>query len=405
MYVMALSEQEAKPGLTVVMVCVLELALALSWASITALMPVIAADLSISHIMGGLIWGALPLGVAIAAPFGGVAADRFGQRRVLAIAAIVGGFATGARALVPDAWSLAFVMLLFGLAIGVMTPCMPKAIAGHLRPEDIGKANGVALLSLTFGNALIVLTAATLLSPFFGGWRPLMLFGAGVMVLVGIIWLMSIPDRIPLSEGTSIGQLLRMGNDKQLMRVTLSQMLQFGGYLVMLGVLPRALTETGMGPASVGIAVALWLGVLGVFNLVGPWLSDLTGQRRPFVLSGSLIAGIGLLIMAFSPPSWFLLLLIVAAIGNGIFGPLLITIPIEMPSVGPQKVGAAIGFMFTLGQVGAFFLSLITGAAADAGGLTATLVVLALIHLFILIPFRGLRETGRKAQPAPAAVG
>jgi MFS family permease len=391
---------KAQPGLLMAMICILEVVFALCWASLPALMPVIAVDLSISHTMGGFIWGLLRLGVAIASPIGGVAVDRYGQRRVLGLALIVAGLATAGRSMAPDAWFLAFLMFLFGLSVGFLTPSIPKAIAGHMKPEHIGRANGATFLSLTFGNALTILTAATVLAPLFGGWRSLMAIAGAAIALIGILWLLMVKDRIPPSEGTSIRQVINMGKDGQMVRVTLIQTMQFGGYVVMLGILPRALTESGLSPAIVGEAVALWLAVLGLFNIVGPWLSDLKGERRPFVLIGALLAGAGLLVMAFSPSWSYLWLLIVIAIGNGCFGPILVTIPIEMPSIGPAKVGAAIGFIFTFGQIGAFLLSTFTGIAAESGGLAAALVTLAAVHFIIIIPFRGLMETGRRGGTA-----
>jgi hypothetical protein len=47
-----------------------------------------------------------------------------------------------------------------------------------------------------------------------------------------------------------------------------------------------------------------------------------------------------------------------------------------------------------VGQAGGFLLPIATGAAAQSGGLPVALGVLALVHLAILVPALGLRETG-----------
>jgi cyanate permease len=394
-FYMQLIEQKTQPVLTMIMVCAMEVATALCWSSVPSLMPMIAADLSVSHTMGGFIWGVVSLGAALAAPFGGAAADRFGPRRVIGLALFVGAISSAARAIVPDAWFLVFVMFIFGVHVGFVAPSVIKVVAGHVRPERIGSAMGGAFFTLTLGNALTVLTAHSVLAPVLGGWRPLMGIVGMVMAIVAVLWMIFVRDRITLSMEADIGQVIRVGKDRQLMRLTVIQTLQFGGYIVMLGVLPRALTESGLSPARVGIAVALWLGVVGVANLIGPWFSDLKGLRRPFVIFGSVLAGAGIITMALLPTGASTWLLIIIAIGSGSFGPLLFTIPVEIPSIGPEKAGAATGFMFTVGQIGTFLLSTVIGATMDMGGLTAALIFLAFIHFAILIPVKGLLETGR----------
>src|SRR5438067_2291036 len=75
----------------------------LGWSVVPPLMPSIAQDLSITHAMGGLLWGAAPLGIAVASLFGGAAVDRFGARRTAGLAMLFGAAACASRAWAPDA--------------------------------------------------------------------------------------------------------------------------------------------------------------------------------------------------------------------------------------------------------------------------------------------------------------
>src|SRR5207248_1255388 len=162
-------------------------------------MPLIAKDLGISHGAGGFVWGAAPLGIALASPAAGLAVDRFGARRVAAAALLAGAAACAARALCQGPWSLAFAMFAFGVHI---------AFAGSLA----------------------------------------------------------------------------LARNPELRRVAVIQLLLFGGYLALLGLLPRALGESGFPPARVGMAVALWLASAALANAVGPYLSDRLRRRRPVVV-------------------------------------------------------------------------------------------------------------------------
>jgi len=206
-----------------------------------------------------------------------------------------------------------------------------------------------------------------------------------------------------MTEKTDFGKIFRMHRDRQVLRLAAIMTLQFGGYMAMLGFLPRVLTESGTAPAKAGITVAIWVVVLGVSNMIGPWFSDALGLRRPFVIFGALLTGITLTAMVPLPAGANVWGLIVAAVSSGIFGPLLLTMPVELSTIGVKNIGSAIGFMTCVSQAGAFLISMIMGAAVDAMGLAGAFVAMALIHFAILIPVYGLMETGsRKAEMALA---
>ena len=300
-------------------------------------------------------------------------------------------------------------MFLFGLHVGVVAPAVPKALAGHVAPQHLGRANGLALLAYTLGTALTMISARLVLVPLLGGWRPVMVAAGGLMAVVGVLFLALVRDRTAVTRHAPLRQILALGRDGQLLRAALMYFLLFGGYLALLGLLPRALGETGLKPAHVGLAVAGWLAGAGLANFLGPWLSDRSGRRRPFIVGGALVAaaGYGAFALLGAPEGWRgFALLVGAAVGGGAFAPLLLTLPLEQPSVGLARAGAALGFLNLVGQVGGFLLSVVAGALVQGAGLSAALGLLALVHLAILVPARGLRETGRAARvPAAAPAG
>ena len=375
----------------------------LGWSLLPPLMPDIAADLSISHAMGGVVWGAAPFGIAVAAPMGGAAVDRWGARWVAGLAIMVGALACASRALATGPWTMAIAMLGFGLHVGFVAPAIPKILASHVPLQNLGRANGIALICYTFGTAITVLVARTWLAPMLGGWRMAMVAAGVAMVLTGLLWLWLVRYRAALSRHAGLADVLKLAKNAQLMRVAGIQLLLFGGYLALLGSLPRLLTDAGMSASEVGVAVASWLGVAGVANLGGAWLSDKVGLRRPFIIGGAMLSAAALGIMAIVPGSpglW----LAVAAIGGGCFAPLVLTLPLELPGVGVSRAGAALGLLLLVGQLGGFLLPVATGAVAGAGGFSAALGLLAFAHLLIVVPAMGLMETGSRARVGAAAM-
>src|SRR5207302_5570411 len=113
--------------------------------------PAMAGDLSISHAAAGLLWGAAPLGIAVASLFGGAAVDRFGARRTAGVAMLFGAAACASRAWAPDAAWLTAGMFAFGLHVGFVAPAIPKALLGRVSAASLARANGLALLAYTLG--------------------------------------------------------------------------------------------------------------------------------------------------------------------------------------------------------------------------------------------------------------
>ena len=374
------------------------------WSLLPALMPLVATDLGIAPTASGFVWGSASLGIALGSPFGGAAVDRFGARRVGAIAMMVGALACALRVVATGTLSLAATMLLFGLHVGFVAPALPKALAGHVRVTRLARANGIALLGYTFGTALTVLVARTFLAPVLGGWRPTMILASVLMVIVGIAFGMLVPDRGGVSHRATFRDAITIGRDPELRRIGEMHFLLFGGYHALLGLLPRALMAMGMPPADVGVAIAGWLVCAGCANFGGPIVAARVG-RRVVLLVGASVAALGLFGLAITG-SHALLWLALAALGGGAVAPLLLTAPLEMPAIGMARAGAAIGFLTLIGQLGGFVLPIASGALAETRfGFTASLAALALVHLAIVVPALGLGDaSSRDRTPAGASV-
>lgn len=384
----------ARPVLVVAMCALMQgVGGGLGWSSMPALMPSIAKDLGLGHAASGFVFGAASLGIALASPVGGAAVDRFGARKTAGFAMMVGAVACAARALGSGTWTLALAMLVFGLHIGFTAPAIPKALSGHLAPTKIARANGLALLAYTLGTAATMRFARTTLLPAFGSWQAVMVFAAATMAVAGALWLLLVRDGVTLARHAKVSDALALVRDGQVRRVAMMHFLVFGGYLAMLSLLPRALVETGMAPATVGTTILAWLVVAGMANFAGPWLSDVLGRRRPLFIGGAILAAAALAAVAVAAafaPGKLPIFLVIAAIGGGSFAPLLLTLPLEIRSVGPAKAGAALGLLMLVGQVGGFLLPIVSGAMAQASGPSAALAGLAIAHLLVVVPALGL---------------
>lgn len=366
----------------------------LAWSVMPALMSTIGKDLGLGHAAGGFVFGAASLGIAVASPFGGAAVDRYGARRVAGIALVFGAIACALRAFATGTWSLALAMLAFGLHIGFTAPAVPKILAAHLPLARVARANGAALLAYTLGTALTMLVARSVLLPFFGGWRNVMLASGSAMAVCSMLWLALVRDGESVIRHAKVSDSLSLFANGQVRLVAAMHFLVFGGYLALLSLLPRALVESGLPPLKVGAAIATWLAFAGAANFAGPWLSDALVRRRPVFIGGAIVAGLALAGVAASAawaPAKVPVFLAIAAIGGGSFAPLLLTLPLELPGVGPARAGAALGLLMLVGQAGGFLLPTVSGAMAQASGSPAALAVLAVVHFLVVLPALALK--------------
>lgn len=396
-----MSQTEARPTLTTTLGCMLQfVGGGLGWSLVPPLLPEITAELGLDARMAGLAWGAAPLGIALASIIGGAVVDRYGPRRVAGIAMLFGAALCAGRAVAVGPWSFIALMFGFGLHIGFVAPSVPKALAGHVAPQHVSRANGLTVLCYTLGTALTVLFARTYISPLFGGWRVTMAAAGAAMAITGVLWLLFVTDRAVKMAHAGLGDVLRLGLNGQLRRVAAIYFLVFGGYLALLGMLIPALLSVGLSRGQAVLAVAAWLMFAALANFVGPLISDRIGLRRPLFILGSVVAGTSLLILAAAPGTSTVWLLAVAALGGGCFAPLVVTMPLEIEGIGPARAGAAIGLLMLVGQVGGFLLPVMTGQVTHYFSFAGALAALAVVHLAIVIPVRGLIETGRAAKRA-----
>lgn len=365
----------------------------LGWSLLPPLMPLMAPDLGLSHAAGGVAWGAAALGMAIGSPVGGVLVDRHGARRLVGGALVAAALACAARALVVGPWGLALVMLAFGLAVGCGAPALPKVLAAHVPAAQLARANGLVMLAYTLGTAATVLSARSLLVPVFGGWRPVMaVAGLSIALAAGVFaWL--VRERVAPAR-PRLAQMVSLARDPQMLRVACMYALVFGGYLALFGLLPRGLTERGLATSQVGRVVAAWLASAALGNLLGPWLSDRIGRRRPVMAMGAALAAIALVSVALAGERRAMWLLLFASFGGGCLTPLLLTAPLEMKDIGFARGGAAIGFMLLVGQLAGFAVSVLAGLAMELGGLSTALGLAAVVYGSMLLPWIGLLETG-----------
>jgi MFS transporter, ACS family, glucarate transporter len=162
---------------------------------LTIAAPAMIPSLGVSEIQWGWVLAAFPLGYAIFQLPGGAAADRFGPRRVLALAMLAWGALVALTALVPAPPTVPLgltiaLLIAIGFAVGTAhAPIYPTVACTVRRWFPLGRwalPNGLTSTGLTWGSASV----AALLTALIGlaGWRVAFLLLAPVAVVASAVW-------------------------------------------------------------------------------------------------------------------------------------------------------------------------------------------------------------------------
>lgn len=220
-----------------------------------------------------LAWGVFGI-------FAGMAADRFGAFRVLAVGALLYALGLAGMALAPTPW---LFMLSAGVLIGAAqsgtTYAIIYGVIGRQIPaEKRSWAMGVAAAAGSFGQFLMVPVEGWLIGSF--GWQnALHILGAAVLLIVPLATLLREPGfatHAAVPREQTIVQALREAFGYRSFQLLMAGYFVCGFQVVFIGVhMPSYLRDHGLSPQVASYALAL----IGLFNVFGTYLSGTLGQH------------------------------------------------------------------------------------------------------------------------------
>ena len=129
-----------------------------------------------------------------------------------------------------------------------------------------------------------------------------------------------------------------------------------GSWVAQTGNLPNALVlSKGFGPALAGLAASSLSLALIAGTIIGPIFSQRLGLIKPLLTPTAIIAAICSYLAWIVPsgaPTW--ILLIITGFLLGVSVPLIMSLPILLPEIGPVYAGSAGGILSTFQMTGAF---------------------------------------------------
>ena len=369
---MALSSQNSKERWFFLFIATLsQVSMAVIHLGIPALIPLIQDELKLSRTEVGLLTSVLNGGVVVAAIAAGKAADRFGERLIIAYGAMACGiivmgmnWAAGFATLFP-------VLLLLGLATATSTPAGSKAVAGWFHARERGTAMGLRQMAIPLGGAIAAMTLPSVALRY--GWRFALAFAGLFAVGMGLAALFLYKEP-PISsrraeEGPVVG-IKGLIQRRNIRSVLFFVFILGGAQWCYLAYLELYLTET------LGFSIRLAASLLALGQICGVggrvfwgFLSDrfFGGRRKPTLLVvGFLAVLMTLWTSLFSPQtSSGLAFLVVALLGLTLLGWNGLYLAFVSELAGSRVAGMAIGLSNTGAFLGIVTLPPIFGFIVD----------------------------------------
>ena len=321
--------------------------------SLPVLFDEISAELGLSLVQVGWIWGAGSVLGILVGLIGGPIGDRFGPRRTLAVACLLMGIAGAARGLSNSFTMLTVTTLITGFAQWSIPMNVHKTCGVWFPKEQLGIANSVVSVGMALGFLLGGLLAATVFSPVFGGWRNVLFVYGVVAMLFAMFWCFSqekagVEDRqrndlITFRE--AIWQVIRLRNVWILCIATAGVSGCVNG---MLGFLPLYLRDLGWKPAIADTTLASFHAVSLLFAIPMALLSDRVGSRRGILMAAALLIGFGTGLIGFSSGVFISMAVLIAGLSRDGFMALTMTTIIEEKGIGARLAGSAIGLNMSI---------------------------------------------------------
>jgi len=352
------------------------------------LLPLWAAEFSLSFAQVGIIRTAYSGGMALFQIPAGLIAERTGERGVLVIGTLVTATGFVVAGLAGGFVSLLLVLLAAGLGSGVQHPLassiVSKAYETGRRRTALGTYNFSGDLGKVAVPATVAFLAATL-----GGWRvPAALYGAVGLGAAIVIW--ALLSRLDIGtrptprevETTTTGSGWGIRDPRGFQALTLIGMIDNATRSPFLTFLPFVLLAKGSTMAGVGGAMALLFAGGAVGKFVCGVMAERVGIIRAVIVTEAATT-LGILAVLGAPLHVAYVVLVPLGIAlNGTSSVLYGTVA-EL--VTPERRSRAYGLYYTVTIATSAVAPTIYGLLSDAVGVNATLTVVGLMVL-VTIP-------------------
>lgn len=315
----------------------------------------VMAELGITLPQFSLLFTACMYPALVLSLVSGVLCDKLGAKRCVTAALTLSAAGMVGRILFTANFTMTLCcMALTGLGCMFLSATSAKVLAPHFG-EKLGQVMGPVSAGNTLGMFIAMATTA-----WFPSTKAAYITSAALAVMVLVAWVACAKDpeqnAAQAASGVSIGESLKVClKNKYVWLCGLTMMLLMVGQIMIASSLPIALqTGKGMDASTTGTISSVYMvgAILG--TTFGPQIFfGLKKGKRLFVTCAALITGVGVA-FAWHIPNVMVLCSALVLCGACLssFIPMIMSLPVTLPGVGPAYAGTAGGLVATIQIIG-----------------------------------------------------
>jgi MFS family permease len=368
--------------------------------AIYSVFPLLKSEMGLSDVQLGIVGGAFMWVYAASGPLAGIIGDRMRRKTLIITGLVFWSLVTVATALSRDYWHLVLFRALEGFGEAFYFPASMSLISDYHGPGTRSRAMSIHQSSV-YAGTIAGGAVAGYMGEFYGWRSSFYLFGV-LGVVLGLFLIIFLKEA---RRGAAETEAAHAGLDwreaglaaalKKLLthRTVLALIAVFVGAnfvaMIFLTWMPSFMyRKFGMSLTMAGVNSTAWLQVASVLGvLTGGWLADRWARKNPGgrmrVQGLGLLAGVPFLFLT----GWTALVpvLVIAMVGFGFFkGMYDANIWASLYDVvPPERRATALGFMNSIGWLGAGFAPVAIGAASQSYGMSACISATSVIYLII----------------------
>jgi sugar phosphate permease len=326
----------------------------------------IAKDFNLSPTVMGVVLSSFFAGYALMQLPGGWLADKFGSRKVIAIAILFWSLFTVLTGMAWSLMSMIMIRFMFGLGEGGYPAASSKAIADVFPKEERTSAQTIMMSSNSLGGVIAPLIATPLLV--WIGWQNLFIaIGLLGVFVAALLWYYLNPKNMQVEIVDE--ETVQKASFKDVLKIRTSWQLAimwFGVSTVVWGLIswmpPYLVNVRGLDLMSMGMlsSIPALAGAVGVI-IGGQLIKSLLSGKEKYLAIVSFIIMIVSLYLLFNAPS-VSLVITYQAICMFFHGPIVATIfGLPHKIFSKNVIGSTFGMINLGGMIGAFLAPMVMG--------------------------------------------
>lgn len=291
-----------------------------------------------------LLMAPMLVAVFLSIPAGSLA-DKFGAKKVVTVGCVISIIGAYGRIIANSFGMMMVMLLMFGVYMAILSTNTIK-IFGIWFKQDTNLAMG-----MFFASASIGITLSQITGPLFSSVKAAYMFSSTVLLVLSVCWVLFIKDapkgeKVPPSEPVTKYISVAIKSKKTWL-VAIASGIGQAASMSFTGILPQALTNGKTVPAASAGAMASVATIGSLLGaMFGPAIIGKLKKAKPLMITFIAISAFAMFLVWYAPVGGVLLLdLVIGGLFGAAAGPILQSMVISFPEIGPKYAGSAGGIV------------------------------------------------------------